>query len=390
MSGRIKTSWVKEWLCAAVVFALLLSLSACGMSGTVLEGESKAAESSWPEVGGKSAAAESGAADGAVYDIAAKKEEVSMENRREIYLAGGCFWGVEGYFKKLSGVFATTTGYANGESDETDYHSLVVTDHAETVKVEYDRSKISLAELLLHYFRIIDPKSVNRQGADVGRQYRTGIYYTDEADVPVIERIMDFQREKHGEIAVETGKLLNFVDAEEYHQDYLDKNPGGYCHVDLGLADRPLFESRSSDVPSDQELRALLSPEEYHIIAESGTERPHSSALNQEYRRGIYVDKVTKVPLFASQDKFDAGCGWPSFSKPILSDALTELADHSHGMVRVEVRSKDSGAHLGHVFTDGPKEMGGLRYCINGASLEFIPYEEMKERGYEEYMPLCE
>lgn len=318
-----------------------------------------------------------------------KKEKPMKENQKVIYLAGGCFWGVEGYFQKLPGVYETTTGYANGKTEDTNYRVLKDTDHAETVKVEYDKSRISLEELLLHYFRIIDPKSVNKQGNDVGRQYRTGIYFTDESDKAAIDKIMNFKTEKLGKLAVEVEKLSNFIDAEDYHQDYLINNPNGYCHIDLGLANKPLFE-KVSDIPSTDELKKTLSKEDYEVIVNAGTERPFTSSLNDEYRKGIYVDKVTKEPLFSSADKFDAGCGWPSFSKPILTDKVSEFVDNSHGMKRIEVRSSNSDAHLGHVFTDGPKEMGGLRYCINGASLEFVPYEEMKERGYEEYMPLCE
>lgn len=319
-----------------------------------------------------------------------KEKEIPMKaNQKTIYLAGGCFWGVEGYFQRINGIYETTTGYANGKTENTSYRELSATDHAETVKVDYDKSKISLEEILLHYFRIIDPKSVNKQGNDIGRQYRTGIYFVDDADQRVIDKIMKFEREKHGEIAVEVSPLMHFVDAEGYHQDYLLNNPEGYCHINLGLANKPLFES-NADIPSKEELKKILDAESYDVIVNAGTERPFTSALNEEYRKGIYVDKVTKEPLFSSADKFDAGCGWPSFSKPILSDKVAEKADYSHGMERVEVRSKNSDAHLGHVFTDGPKEMGGLRYCINGASLEFVPYEEMEAKGYKDYMPLCD
>ena len=126
------------------------------------------------------------------------------------------------------------------------------------------------------------------------------------------------------------------------------------------------------------------------VMFDSATERPFTSPLNQEYRKGIYVDKFSGEPLFASKDKFDSGCGWPSFSKPILSDKIEERIDKSHGMIRTEVRSRNSDIHLGHVFTDGPEDKGGLRYCINGASLEFVPYEEMDANGYGEYKVLCE
>ncbi len=280
---------------------------------------------------------------------------------KKIYLAAGCFWGAQAYFKKIDGVVNTKVGYANGKTEDTDYTRVSNTDHAETLMVEYDEKRISLRKILLHYFRIIDPTSVNRQGEDVGRQYRTGIYYTDENDKDMIDNVYRYYEDKFGGIVVEVKPLQNFILAEDYHQDYLDKNPNGYCHVDLSLLN--------------------LDEESYSIMKENNTERPFSSELNKENRDGIYVDKQTKEPLFSSKDKFDAGCGWPSFRKPI-GDSVDYLEDHSYGMDRVEVRSKSGDNHLGHVFN----EEQGLRYCINGKSLEFIPYEDMKKRGYEEYM----
>lgn len=280
---------------------------------------------------------------------------------KKIYLAAGCFWGAQAYFKKIDGVVNTKVGYANGKTEDTDYTRVSNTDHAETLMVEYDEKRISLRKILLHYFRIIDPTSVNRQGEDVGRQYRTGIYYTDENDKDMIDNVYRYYEDKFGGIVVEVKPLQNFILAEDYHQDYLDKNPNGYCHVDLSLLN--------------------LDEESYSIMKENNTERPFSSELNNENTDGIYVDKQTKEPLFSSKDKFDAGCGWPSFRKPI-GDSVDYLEDHSYGMDRVEVRSKSGDNHLGHVFN----EEQGLRYCINGKSLEFIPYEDMKKRGYEEYM----
>lgn len=317
-----------------------------------------------------------------------KDKAVLPENKKTIYLAGGCFWGVEGYFRRINGVVNTETGYANGKTKDTDYDHLKSTDHAETVKVEYDRSKISLEEILLHYFRIIDPTSVNKQGNDIGRQYRTGIYYEKDEDAKIVEKVMDYESKKHGKLAVESQKLKNFVMAEEYHQDYLDKNPNGYCHINLNQAKQPLIEEDLNFIKKKpiEDLDELSRS----VMFDSATERPFSSPLNEEYRKGIYVDKLTGEPLFASKDKFDSGCGWPSFSKPILNDKLKEKIDKSHGMVRNEVRSKNSDIHLGHVFTDGPKDKGGLRYCINGASLEFIPYEDMDAKGYGEYKVFCE
>ena len=159
----------------------------------------------------------------------------------EIYLAGGCFWGLEEYFSRINGVTATTVGYANGKTLDTNYQEVKVTDHAETVQVTYDETVVSLYDILRYYFRVIDPLSVNKQGNDVGRQYRTGIYYTNDADLLVIDRIMSEQESLFGQkLAVEVEPLDNYVLAEEYHQDYLKKNPGGYCHINVDDAYKPL------------------------------------------------------------------------------------------------------------------------------------------------------
>lgn len=304
---------------------------------------------------------------------------------KTIHLAGGCFWGMEGYFKRLNGTLKTTVGYANGMGDDTDYQRVKSTDHAETIKIIYDESLISLEEILLRYFKVIDPKSVNKQGGDRGRQYRTGIYYTDPDDLKTIEKVYKYEEKIHGELAVEVEELKNFVTAEEYHQDYLDKNPGGYCHIDLSLADEPLFENEYKEV-DDEEAKKLLDELSYRVMRNEATEHPHTSELNQEDRKGIYVDKLTGEPLFTSEAKFDAGCGWPSFSSAINSDSLSYKEDETYGMKRIEVKSLVGKNHLGHVFNDGPVEKGGLRYCIDGSALRFIPLEDMAKEGYEDYI----
>ena len=313
---------------------------------------------------------------------------IKSQNLKEIYLAGGCFWGMQGYFQRVKGVVESEVGYANGNSQSTDYYSLKATDHAETLKIKFDENVVAFAEILEHFFRVIDPVSVNKQGNDIGRQYRTGIYYTDENDKEFLQKFIAIKQEKYKEkIAVEVAPLRNYARAEEYHQNYLAKNPNGYCHIDLNLATKPLFDEAKFAVPSNEEIKANLTPLQFSVTQEKATERPYTSEFDKFDKKGIFVDIVTKKPLFSSSDKFDAGCGWPSFSKPITTDALSYAKDESHGMSRIEVSSSLGGSHLGHVFDDGIKEKGGLRYCINGASLEFIPLEKMQELGYGEFIP---
>ena len=306
----------------------------------------------------------------------------------EIYLAGGCFWGLEEYFSRISGVLQTSVGYANGQVETTNYQLIKETDHAETVQVVYDEKVVSLREILLYYFRVIDPLSVNQQGNDRGRQYRTGIYYLEEADLPTINTVVREQELLIGrKIAVEVEKLRHYILAEDYHQDYLKKNPGGYCHIDVRDAEKPLIDSANYEKPSQADLRENLSEESYRVTQEAATEAPFSNAYDQTFEEGIYVDITTGEPLFFAKDKFASGCGWPSFSRPISKELIHYYQDLSHGMERIEVRSRSGNAHLGHVFTDGPQELGGLRYCINSASLRFIAKDEMEEAGYGYLLP---
>ena len=306
----------------------------------------------------------------------------------EIYLAGGCFWGLEEYFSRISGVLQTSVGYANGQVETTNYQLIKETDHAETVQVIYDEKAVSLREILLYYFRVIDPLSVNQQGNDRGRQYRTGIYYLDEEDLPTIYALVQEQERMLGrKIAVEVEKLRHYVLAEDYHQDYLKKNPGGYCHIDVREAEKPLIDAANYEKPSQAVLRENLSEESYRVTQEAATEAPFSNAYDQTFEEGIYVDITTGEPLFFAKDKFASGCGWPSFSRPISKELIHYYKDLSHGMERIEVRSRSGNAHLGHVFTDGPQELGGLRYCINSASLRFIAKNEMEEAGYGYLLP---
>ncbi|MCR5294286.1 MAG: peptide-methionine (R)-S-oxide reductase MsrB [Lachnospiraceae bacterium] len=305
-----------------------------------------------------------------------------MENAKTIYLAGGCFWGTQKFFDQFEGVLSTEVGYANGGTEEPTYREVCEgSGHAETVKVVYNPERVSLKELLDFYFMVIDPTSLNRQGNDIGVQYRTGIYYEDESLLPEIEELYRLKEEAAGtKFAVEVLPLGNYYRAEEYHQKYLDKNPGGYCHIPASFMQ--LEKARK------EELRARIGDLAYEVTQNAATERAFSGEYDEFFEKGIYVDVVSGEPLFSSLDKYNSGCGWPAFSKPISEDVLTEHTDTSYGMTRTEVRSSGADSHLGHVFPDGPKESGGLRYCINSASLKFISYEELEEQGYGEYKAL--
>lgn len=313
--------------------------------------------------------------------------------KETVYFAAGCFWGSQAYFDKIDGVLETQVGYANGILENPTYEQVCsgATGCAEVVKLVFDNKIINLYQLLTHLFRIIDPTLYNRQGNDVGKQYRSGVYTTSASQNKIVEDFFNIVRVNYDkDILTENLPLENYYPAEEYHQKYLEKNPGGYCHVDLSILDEDQKQAKFEKMP-DERLREELTELQYEVTQKSATERPFTSEYENFYEKGIYVDIVTGEPLFASSSKFDSGCGWPSFSKPIQNNTINYYEDLSiEGRRRIEVKSKIGDSHLGHVFNDGPKELGGLRYCINGASLKFIPLEDMEKEGYTEYINLVE
>ncbi|NPE22498.1 peptide-methionine (R)-S-oxide reductase [Fusibacter sp. A1] len=304
---------------------------------------------------------------------------------QEIYLAGGCFWGLEAYMARIYGVYDVTSGYANGNTENPSYEDLIYRNsgHAETVRVQYDPDKVDLDTLLTYYFKVIDPVSLNKQGNDKGVQYRTGIYYTSGGDLEVINRKMaTVQAAYDKKLAVEVEPLDQYYLAEEYHQDYLEKNPNGYCHIDLFTVEEVVINESWYPKPSDEALKEKLTDFQYRVTQLNQTERAFSNEYWDTFEPGIYVDVATGEPVFSSNDKYDSSCGWPSFTKPIVPEVVKYVEDKSFNMSRTEVRSRSGDSHLGHVFEDGPKDKGGLRYCINSASIEFIALEEMTSKGY--------
>ncbi|MGN0306093.1 MAG: peptide-methionine (R)-S-oxide reductase MsrB [Lachnospiraceae bacterium] len=307
-----------------------------------------------------------------------------------IYLAGGCFWGLEKYMQVIPGVLDAVSGYANGvwEKERALTYKDVctgLTGFRETVKVEYDSERVSLEALLFSFFSVIDPTVENRQGHDIGSQYQTGIYYVNEEQEAVINRIAGLEKERYSRFVVEIAPLKIFYAAEEEHQNYLTRNPGGYCHISPGqiaLAGKMLVDPAKYKRPAKEEIKRRLTPEQLHVTQESGTEPPFRNTYWDFFEKGIYVDVVSGEPLFSSGDKYASNCGWPAFCRGIDANALFLTSDDSHGMQRVEVRSRAANSHLGHVFADDPESPNGIRFCINSASLRFIPYDKMEEEGY--------
>ena len=332
-------------------------------------------------------------------------EEIIQQNQKadgeaEIYLAGGCFWGTEFLMRNVPGVTSVEVGYSNGTTRSPNYREVCKgSGHAESAHVIYDPSVVPLPKLLNVYYQSIDPTLVNRQGNDSGLQYRTGIYFSNPADEPVIKASLEeLQGNFFNPVAVEYAPIKNFYRAEEEHQEYLLKNPNGYCHISRAMIDEQAkakaahaFENKDFSrgrvygKPSKQTLETL-SDLQRSVTQQAATEPPFKNEYDEEFRTGIYVDVTNGQPLFASADKFDSGCGWPAFTKPIDKAILEERKDFSFGMQRTEIRAKASGAHLGHVFDDGPNDKGGLRYCINSAALRFIPLERMAEEGYGDWL----
>ena len=305
-----------------------------------------------------------------------------------IYLAGGCFWGIEKLMQSVPGVVKTVSGYANGDPAITPTYELVSTGktgYRETVKVVYDPDNISLAGILSVFFRAVDPTVRNRQGNDCGSQYQTGIYFTDPVSERIVRQAAAVEQRRNPAFHVEIQSLRVFHPAEEYHQNYLEIHPDGYCHISpaaFALAKQLRIDPGKYPRPGNAEIRRRLRPQEYAVTQDGATDPPGFHPLTKEMRRGIYVDVVTGEPLFTSADKYLSTCGWPAFSAAVDPNVIITRDDNSHGMYRTEIRSRSGDSHLGHVFSGDTASPTGIRFCVNGSALRFVPYEEMDAAGY--------
>lgn len=306
--------------------------------------------------------------------------------------AGGCFWCMVKPFDELPGIKSVVSGYTGGHAENPTYEQVTagITGHVEAVQITFDPGIFPYEKLLDIYWRQIDPTDTGGQFHDRGQSYQTAIFYHNEKQRQLAE---ESKRglEKSGRfdkpIAVKILPAKPFYPAEEYHQDYYKKNPFHYRHYYEGSGRKAFIEKNWSVKKDDEELKKRLTDIQYQVTQKSATERPFENEYWNNKKEGIYVDIVSGEPLFSSLDQFDAGCGWPSFTKPLHSHHIEEREDLSHSMIRTEVRSKYGDSHLGHVFADGPGP-AGLRYCINSAALRFIPKEDLEKEGYGEYKHL--
>jgi len=315
-----------------------------------------------------------------------------MNKLEKATFAGGCFWCMVKPFDEQDGIEEVVSGYTGGHKENPTYKEVCseTTGHYEAVQITFNPEVFPYEKLLDVFWSQIDPTDAGGQFHDRGDSYRTAIFYHSDEQKEIAEKSKSDLNQSgrfKDPIVTEIIPAKPFFAAEEYHQDYYKKNPFRYKMYQAGSG-RAAFIKEHWKKENREDLKKKLTPIQYEVTQNNGTEPPFKNEFWNHTEEGIYVDIVSGEPLFSSLDKYDAGCGWPSFTKPINKEQVKEEMDVSHRMVRTEVRSKEGDSHLGHVFEDGPVDKGGLRYCINSAALRFIPVSQLETEGYGEYKKL--
>ncbi len=339
-------------------------------------------------------------------------------NIQTMIVAGGCFWCVEADLEKVPGVIGVVSGYSGGNADKPTYQNYGSGGHREVVEVTYNANQVSFEDILIVTMKTTDPTDDNGTFGDRGDKYSSAFYYENSQQKKIIEdliREVDENGPYDKPLAIDVETKATFWPAEDYHQDYykgtltklryqfyrtasgrsafIEKYWGVNDHSpELSWRNEPSTSNNQTYMwsnyvkPSEEELKSQLDEQAFKVTQKEGTERAGTSPLDKIWEDGIYVDILSGEPLYSSKDKFDSGTGWPSFVRPITPNALTEHEDKKFFTTRTETRSAIADNHIGHVFNDGPADRGGLRYCMNGVALNFVPKAEMEAKGYGDFL----